>query len=211
MRGRRQDAGFTLVEVLVAMFIFALISAGTMTALTGSLRGKAQMNERLEVIADLDGARALMKSDFSNINLREMRDNYGGTLPYVLEGGTQTLIEFTRAGRANPGGLENRSEFQRVSYVFDGGNLIRRTLAQTNPAPQTGEYERILLSGLAAVKVTYHVPLPLGSVSYSGLNLFEKQSVQILPGQTQDIPEILSFDFEFSNGDHLVQYFELAL
>ena len=44
------DAGFTLVEVLISMFIFALLTAGTMTALTQSLRGKASLDTSMEAL-----------------------------------------------------------------------------------------------------------------------------------------------------------------
>ena len=74
------DQGFTLVEVLVALFIFSLISLGTMTALTTALRGQAQLKEATETIAQIETARALMKSDMANLILRNNRDAYGNQL-----------------------------------------------------------------------------------------------------------------------------------
>ena len=104
-RYQRGQAGFTLIEVLIAMFIFSLISVGATSALTSSLRGKAVMNERLDAISEIETARAIMRSDFAHIQLRQTRDAYGGVSPYGLSGGIEELINFTRSGRMNPGGL----------------------------------------------------------------------------------------------------------
>ncbi len=195
----KRDAGFTLIEVLIAMFIFALISAGTMTALTTSLRGKAQMDTRLETIETLATARALMSSDFSNLTARPARDAYGGMERYMLFGDGEVLVSFMRAGRPNPGGLETRSEFQRVSYIMDNGNLIRRAQLQTNPAPQSNSSDRILLSGISDIEVRFTTA--------------EQTVSQIFlePADIAKFPQIITIEAEFDNGDTLTQHFETRL
>lgn len=214
-RRTRKQSGFTLVEVLIAMFIFALISAGTMTALTSSLRGKAQMNEHLSVIAEIDGARALMKSDFENITLIPMRDAYGGQVQYAMTGGIDNLVQFTRKGRTNPGGLEARSEFQRVSYVFEDGQLIRRALAHANPAPQTPTSDRILMRGLQSVSVSFRVtakePVASERAQVTLLKSYSQDQILIEPNQSKDLPERITVEAIFENGDTLTQHFETGL
>lgn len=213
---RDRQSGFTLVEVLIAMFIFALITAGTITALTGSLRGKAQMNERLEALSRIETARALMKSDFANIRLLPVRDAYGGKAPYLLSGGIDNLVSFTRGGRNNPGGLETRSEFQRVTYIFEDGNLIRRALSHADPAPQTGTVDRVLLGGLADVAVKYYVGSPQSASSGAqtasfNSRFFTRDHILVADAKQSDVPRIITFEARFNNGDTLVQHFELAL
>ena len=212
----RKQSGFTLIEVLIAMFIFSLISVGATSALTSSLRGKAQMNERLSAISEIESARAIMRSDFSQIQLRQTRDPYGGLTPYLLSGGIEDLINFTRSGRINPGGLEERSEFQRVTYLFEEGNLIRRTLNQNNPAPQTESRDRILLSDLQAADMTFLVAAQQQSVaagaSYDlAQDSFPKDTLLISPGQVTELPTRIMLELQFENGDELTQYFEVAL
>lgn len=215
MGGARNQSGFTLVEVLIAMFIFALISAGTMTALTASFRGKAQMNERLSAIAKIDGARALMKSDFENITLIPMRDAYGGQIQYAMTGGIDNLLQFTRKGRPNPGGLEARSEYQRVSYVFENGNLIRRTLTHANPAPQTAVMDRVLLNDLDNVSMTFRIQaqqtVSTNRAQIALLQSYGQEQVLVLPGQTTELPERITVEATFQNGDKLTQHFETGL
>jgi len=194
-----KDAGFTLVEVLIAIFIFSLISVGTMTALTGSLQAKEATKDRLDEMADIEAARALMKSDFANLVLIPTRDNYGGQDQYMLSGGLDTLISFSRSGRVNPGGLESRGDLQRVSYVFENGQLIRRALTQANPVPLTPTIDRIIFTDLTIVSVEF----------ISG-----ESSAPILQiPVTGPIPplDIIEMTARFENGDELTQLFEVSL
>lgn len=210
------EQGFTLVEVLIAMFVFSLISVGTMTALTTTLQGQAQMNERLDEISNIELARALIKSDMANIHMRPVRDNLGGFEPYVMSGGLDSLLTFTRAGRSNPGGLEPRSEFQRVSYVFKNGDLIRRSLTHVNPAPQTPTRERVILRGLADVSVEFRITTQReadvgGETASLNLHHFPTEQILIAPGQENDLPTMFTLKAEFENGDQLIQHFEVSL
>lgn len=213
---KTSQAGFTLVEVLIAMFIFSLISVGATSALTSSLRGKAQMNERLSAMHKIESARAIMRADLSQITLRESRDAYGSTLPYALSGGIEDLITFTRRGRLNPGGLENRSEFQRVTYVCENGDLIRRSLDQVNPAPQTQFRDRVLLSSLGNCDMTFHIKANrqavIGGVSVDvSLNHFPQDTLLVAPHQETELPTFVTLDLGFKNGNELRQHFEINL
>jgi general secretion pathway protein J len=150
--GHRQ-AGFTLVEVLISLFIFALISVGTMMALIQSLEGKDRLRSAVAEINELNAARAIIRADITRLTLRPMRDELGGNMPYVLTTDGGALLTFTRRGVENPGGLEARGDLQRVEYHFENGNLIRRTLAHENPAQSPKTYDRILLDDLQDAKL----------------------------------------------------------
>lgn len=215
MKAKTQN-GFTLVEVLIAMFIFSLISVGATSALTSSLRGKAQMNERLDAMTQIQSMRSIIRGDLSQIILRESRDAYGSVEPYVLSGGVEDLITFTRSGRMNPGGLEPRSEFQRVSYVFESGNLIRRSLDQTNPAPQTISRDRILLAGLDDADISFQIKTQQQVTTNRGtITLLDysppQDTLLIAPNQTADLPSMITIDLTFLSGDELRQHFEITL
>lgn len=195
---KAKEGGFTLVEVLIALFIFAIISAGTMSTLTASLRGKTQMDDRISHMQNIETMRAVVKADMANIILRPARDVLGGQELYVLSGGITDLMSFTRAGRANPGGLEPRGDLQRVTYLFEQGQLIRRHLAHENPASNTPKFDRIMLSGLKALSVKF--------VSED----IEDTQIFIEPNVLTSVYAV-KFELTFENGDKLDQYFELAL
>jgi len=146
-----KEAGFTLVEVLISLFIFSLIAVGTMTALTQSLQGKERLKSSVSEINQLNAARAIIRADITALTLRPMRDELGGFMPYVLTTDGDALLTFTRRGVENPGGLEARGDLQRIEYHFENGNLIRRTLAHENPAQSPRTFDRILLGDLQDV------------------------------------------------------------
>lgn len=193
-----KDLGFTLVEMLIALLIFAIISAGTMSVLTTSLRGKAQMDDRISEMQGIETMRALIKADMGNVILRPARDVLGGEALYTLSGGVIDLISFTRGGRSNPGGLEARGDMQRVTYIFEQGQLIRRHLAHENPAPNTPEFDRIMLSGLSSANMKF----VNGDV--------ESSQVFVEPGAETGVNAV-KLELVFANGDELEQYFELGL
>ncbi len=194
-----REAGFTLVEMLIAVFIFSLISIGSMTALSSTLQGKTQINAHMDDIAKMESARALMKSDFANIILRHNRDAYGSPQDYLLSGGYDNLISFTRTGRVNPGGLERRGDLQRVVYILEDGQLIRRSLTQANPVPQTPSVDRVMMDGIASAKLNF--TLGEETLPY----------VQVPATKTDLKLDYVTLTLEFENGDILVQNFEVAL
>ena len=206
---RHNQAGFTLVEVLIAMFIFSLITVGSMSALSSALAGKAQLTQRLSDMTDVEMARILIKSDLSNLVLVPKRDAFGATELYMVSGGFENLLDFTRAGRQNPGGLEARGDLERVSYIFEEGRFIRRALGQTFPAPDTPVRERVLLSGLLSCDISFHFGnqerdiLELAVIANGDEN--SERAVQSL-----ELPDYIAVEFVFSNGDEMVQYFEFA-
>lgn len=199
MRHAHSQSGFTLVEMLIALFVFALISIGTMSALTNSIRGKSQVNARLDSLREIETARSLIKADMASLTLRPTRDAYGGQNVNLMEGGVDTLIKFTRTGRINPGGLESRGDLQRVSYVFEQGKLIRRSLAHENPAPLTQEQDRVLLDNLQTADLVF----VKGDFKERQIFVTEQVPADDLKG--------IELTLEFKDGQRLTQYFELAL
>ena len=149
-----KEAGFTLVEVLISLFIFSLITAGTMTALTQSIRGKDRLAVSMEELNELNAARAIIKADMSTLTLRPSRDELGGFNPYVLTTDGEALLSFTRRGRENPSGIEARGDLERVEYHFEDGALIRRSYAHENPAQLPTKFDRTLFDDLKAVDVS---------------------------------------------------------
>jgi general secretion pathway protein J len=209
-----KNAGFTLVEVLIALFIFSLISVGATSALTSSLRSKAQMDTKLTEIAKIDSLRALVRADMASLVLRKRRGIYGGEEPEALKAGGEALLSFTRSGRSNPGGNDPRGDLQRVEYLFQGKQLIRRSYARVNPAPQTPFTDRVLMDGLKTASLS-----ALGYFSASGAQAAEIELTRfaVPPGGPMQIASAqgtleigaIKLTLIFENGDSLTQLFEL--
>lgn len=197
IRRRDNAAGFTLVEMLVALAIFSLLTVGATTAMLAALKTKSQIDEATQEITALETARALLRADLNNIILRPARDPYGTKELYLMSGGVDTLLTFSRGGRENPGGLEPRGGVQRVAYVFEDEKLIRRSFGVDNPAPLSPLRDRVLLENVEDVEVSFE----------------QKQltfSQMFVPNDQTAIPfDMFVMTITFAGGFELVQKFEL--
>ena len=113
----------------------------------------------------------------------------------------------------NPGGLENRGDLERVEYVFEDGRLIRRALSQAFPAAETPVRERVLLDDLQSCDIKFQ----FGGGDRDVLELTAATAVteddeNIFVNPTALIaPDYITLELVFSNGDEMVQYFELSI
>lgn len=111
----RRLAGFSLLEVLVALFLFSFLGIASYRFLSVIIRteevaGRHSEQERREL-----RALALIRQDFLQAVPRAVRDESGKPAPAFVAGGDYA-VEFTRAGWLNPM-LQPRSELQRVAYA----------------------------------------------------------------------------------------------
>lgn len=159
------DAGFTLVEVLVSMFIFSLISVGALIALSTTLNAREAAETRLDEIEHLSAMRRLMADDFSMGVGRKNRDGMGGFVRSRSLMFEVSEFEITRRGRLNPDGVFPRGDLQRISYRVENGALIRSILPHENPAYVEPPIDRVVLDGVTkmAAKLVHNGIMSLGA------------------------------------------------
>lgn len=123
--------GFTLIEMMVALLIFALITAAGVAVMSSTLTNQGAVRVRVERYAELQRMRALVKADLSQAATRRTRGEDGlpaltafaGVSPWVVGG---PLLAFTRRGYENPDQAP-RASMQYVEYALVEGRLERRT------------------------------------------------------------------------------------
>lgn len=117
--------GFTLLEVLVAMSIFAIIGLGASQMLQTVIKSHERTSEKSESFARLTRGINRMERDFLQVTSRPVRDEYGEPLPPLMAGNSgRYLVEMTRTGWSNPLGRQ-RSQLQRVAYDLIDGEVRR--------------------------------------------------------------------------------------
>lgn len=124
---RPSEAGFTLVELLVALAIFALISVAGVTLLRSGSDTQLAVKDRLEALSRSNRLANAIEGDLAQAVARPVRDQAGEPVPAFTqeEDGTPgALFGFVRAGWSNFDEAP-RAGLQRVAYVLDGKALKR--------------------------------------------------------------------------------------
>lgn len=126
--------GFTLIELMVALFIFAILSAAGVMLLSGSVGAQGAVQQRLDGLAEVQRASSLMTVDLAQATDRISRTRSGALAPvFFAAGGGQAdpAVQFVRTGRDNPDAA-TRSNLQKLEYGLSGGRLIRRAYPQVD-------------------------------------------------------------------------------
>lgn len=152
--------GFTIVEVMIAIFIAAIMFAIGYGAINQALRDRDSINASQARITEIQRGVRVLAQDFAQVVARAARDT-GGTgqlMPAVQALGTDNiLVTFTRAGWTNPAGLQRPAE-QRVRYRFVDGALVRDHWNAVDPALNTEPRERILITKVKSVEIRFLDP-----------------------------------------------------
>lgn len=119
-------AGFTLVELILAIGISALIAVAAYAGVRVAVAADEGLRAEATRLYELQRALNIIEEDLSQIRPRSAT-TAGGVRQAAFKGGVlqRPLLAFTRAGVPNPAGLQ-RSELQRVEYVLEDGRLWRR-------------------------------------------------------------------------------------
>lgn len=147
--------GFTLVEMLVALLVFSLLSAAGVAVLGFAADNRAVVRERTDEIAALQSARALIKTDLEQIADRRTRAEDGAALRALVGGETQAApaLAFTRRGWDNPDAAP-RASLQYVEYRLVDDRLERRARGALDGSA-LGE-PQVLLNGVRSLEVAYY-------------------------------------------------------
>jgi general secretion pathway protein J len=158
--------GFTLLELLVAMFIAAIIFAMGYGAVNQALKTRVGLQEQQAKLLELQTAVRVMEQDFEQLAPRPIRQPVGDQYIGVLVTGSsaaqqsitnasgQAIAALTRNGWANPSGLQ-RPTLQRVTYYFDNGTLRREYFTVLDPTQSSTTLKRDLLTHLKSVTLRY--------------------------------------------------------
>jgi general secretion pathway protein J len=139
---------FTLVEMLIALTIFGMLTAAGVALLTLTVRTQATSERLLDEVGELRRAGALLTADLGQAAPRMSRDRDGRPRPAFIgaPGDGELLLALVRGGT-------DEDPLQRIEYRFRDGRLERLAFAQAD-----GESRAVtmpLLSGVGQVRLRY--------------------------------------------------------
>lgn len=137
-------SGFTLVEVLIAISVTALIGLAVWQILNSTIRTQQVLSRQQGILESLQRTFLNMDRDFQQLVTRPVRNEFGDSEYTLSNRNTLYKIEFTRSGWRNPLG-DKRSELQRVAYELQDREL-RRTYWQVLDRAQDSEPRSVVLN-----------------------------------------------------------------
>ncbi|MFT6344042.1 MAG: general secretion pathway protein J [Paraglaciecola sp.] len=156
----KQNYGFTLIEILVAMAIFTVIGLASTGVLTSVINSDQLSSERFERLEELQRAMLTIERDILQIVPRAVRIN-GDPVDTVISGGEDVFdsdadgLGFVRIGWHNPQMLLPRSSLQAVGYRIQEQQLQR---LYGNYVDNVIGYEpkvKVLLFGIEDFRVSF--------------------------------------------------------
>lgn len=148
--------GFTLTEVLIALFIFSIVLAGALQVFN-FIQVTSEANEKqIQRLREVQLAFRQLEDDIRHMVPRDRRNSFGDRAP-LLKAESQSAnnyIEFTRANWRNPAKLK-RSNLQHVKYEFVDDRIERHYWLYVDSAREGQELSRDFLTQVEAFKMEF--------------------------------------------------------
>ena len=156
MRDKKSTSGFSLVELLVAVAVFAALAAAAYGGLAEIARARGALAAHQDRFAGAVRAVTTLERDLRQAVSRPVRGNARGEeLPALA--GTADRLELTRLGFANPR-AEARSNLERVAFVIADGQLQRARYGVLDRAPESAPAVSVLLDQVDTLRLRYFGP-----------------------------------------------------
>ncbi|MGI9273694.1 MAG: type II secretion system minor pseudopilin GspJ [Endozoicomonas sp.] len=148
-------AGFTLLELMIAILLFAMISTAAYKLFDSVSRAQQVTDGIFDSLDEIQRTQVILEKDLLQVAPRPVRDELGDRRTALQAPGRDGhIIEFTRSGWRNPLG-EIRSNLQRVAYDLEEGELVRYYWQMLDRAPDPVLIRQKLLDNVQKVSMRF--------------------------------------------------------
>lgn len=178
-RVAKPNKGFTLVELLVAIAIFAVLSALGWKVFDYLIKVKDRNAMHEQNLGQLQEAYLLMQRDA--VQMVPLSANTAGMIQPALISNNQRL-SFSKAGVSDPL-KQSLSPYERIEYVYNPAekNITRLKYSNLNVTQSTQPLSSVILSDVDDYQISILNPNELAQWPDSGTDLSNKSNIQLLP------------------------------
>ena len=147
--------GFTLLELMVAISIFSVVSLLTMGGLSNILSTQEHTENNMQRLVRFQMIFTIMSREIQQISSRPIRDEYG-TISDAINSETSdgiNGIEFTHQGRFN---LGDTVSLQRVAYYQEDNMLIKKVWLVLDRVEDTKPVKQVIIDDLEEVNFSFY-------------------------------------------------------
>jgi general secretion pathway protein J len=148
--------GFTLIEIMIAVFIFAIVGVLAFSGYMELTRQAERISASAARTRAIQTALQRIAQDFASLEPRPIREPLGNGIEPALiaDARNEQLAEFTHSGWSNPAGVP-RSTLQRVAYRLEEGKLTRNYWVMLDRTLSTEPVRAVLLDQVKAVNLRF--------------------------------------------------------
>lgn len=203
VRTGAESRGFTLIEVLIAIAIFAIMSVLAYGGLNSVIASQEQTEQTLVRLKQLQLTMTKLKRDIEQAAERDGKDELGGILwKMASNADTDQFLALTRNGWRNPADLV-RSHLQRVAYRLDGSELIRTSWPYVDRAQDSQGSEIVLIDNIRSVEVRFY------DIDGEWVNTWPTAAVQT-SGTPVPLPRAVEVTLEMGDWGEIVRIFRVT-
>ncbi len=148
-----KNAGFSLVEMVVAASIFAMISVASYAAISSVLDARQAINTKRVAMSDLQRTHALLKNDIRYALNRSVRNELGDKENPLLIDNEGELIRLTTYYPA----AGQTGRLKRVAWELKDKNLWRHEFTSLDRVSDVEKKQRKIAEKIEEITLAYYV------------------------------------------------------